>query len=100
MYKAIYVSTGAYDAVLLENGTFLMVEPDTWAHFLEAEKNGDDFSDWNGLSLDDDMDYDGEDWLWVIAEDMGDIVAYYDESGKLVIHDSRLFNEVKEHWER
>lgn len=97
MYKAIYVSTGAYDAILLENGTFLIVDQETWKHFCEAEKNGDDFSHWNGLSLDvDSLDYDGEDWLWVIAEDMGDIVAYYDASGKLVIHNSRLFDGIND----
>ena len=101
MYRAIYVHTGAYDAILLENGTFLIVEQETWTHFCEAEKNGDDFSHWNGLSLDEyEGGYDGEDWLWVTAEEMGDIVAYYDESGKLVIHDQRLFNERKDFWER
>lgn len=101
MYKAIYVYTGAYDAILLDNGTFLMVDQETWTHFWEAEKNGDDFSHWNGLSLDlDEGGYDGEDWLWVKAEEMGDIVAYYDDAGRLVIHDPRLFNARKDFWER
>lgn len=101
MYKAIYVSTGGYDAILLDNGTFLMVDQEVWTHFLEAEKNDDDFSNWNGFSLElDEGGYDGEDWLWVTAEEMGDIVAYYDESGKLMIHDPQLFNERKDSWER
>lgn len=101
MYKAIYVSTGAYDAILLDNGTFLMVDQETWTHFWEAEKNGDDFSNWNGLSLDlDEGDYDGEDWLWVKAEEMGDIVAYYDDVGKLIINDTRMYCLRKDFWER
>ena len=101
MCKAIYVSTGAYDAVLLENGTYLIVDRDTWTHFFEAEKNGDDFSHWNGFSLDEyEGSYDDEDWLWVAAEEMGDVVAYYDESGKLEIYDLQLFDERKDFWER
>ena len=101
MYKAIYVSTGAYDAVLLENGTYLIVDRETWTHFLEAEKNGDDFSHWNGFSLDEyEVSYDDDDWLWVAAEEMGDIVAYYDEFGKLEIYDPCLFDEREEFWER
>ena len=101
MYKAIYVCTGAYDAVLLGNGTFLVVDQETWKHFCEAEQNGDDFSHWNGLSLNDyEGRYDDEDWLWLTAEEMGDIVAYYDESGKLVIYNPRLFDETKDFWEQ
>ena len=101
MYKAIYVSTNAYDAVLLDNGTFLIVDQKVWTHFWEAEKNGDDFSNWNGFSLDlDEGGYDGEDWLWVAAEEMGDIVAYYDDARELIIYDQRLLSARKDFWER
>ena len=96
MYKAIYVHTGAYDAIVTENGIF-PIDKQTLYYFLNASSLNDDFSEWEGGW---EINWNNNDNIWDVAFDMGDVVAYYDESGKLVIYNPWLFDERKDFWER
>jgi len=91
--QSIYITNGGFDAVVVQDGTALMVDQEVMRHFIAAQTNGDDFADWHGTM---DWPEDAED-IWEAAERMGDIVAYYD-AGQMYIRDERVWQERKEFW--
>ena len=91
--QTVYVTNGAYDFVLVPDGTAVMVDQEVMRHFLSAQTNGDDFADWHGT-----MDWpEGANDIWEAAEAMGDIVAYY-EDGQLRIYNEEAWKKRKEFW--
>lgn len=91
--QAVYITNGAFDAVLVPNKTALLVDQEVMQHFLDAQTNGDDFSEWNGT-----MNWPaGVGDIWRAAKRMGDIVAYYEDGDLNVIHE-QLWQERKEFW--
>lgn len=91
--QAIYITNGGFDAVVVQDGTALMVDHEVMKHFLAAQQNGDDFSEWHGT-----MDWPaGVDDIWEAAERMGNIVAYY-EDGQLYVRDEQVWQKRKEFW--
>lgn len=91
--QAIYITNGGFDAVLVPDKTVLMVDQEVVRHFLAAQTNGDDFADWHGT-----MDWpEGTEDIWEAAEEMGDIVAYY-EDGRLHVQNAELWEERKTFW--
>jgi hypothetical protein len=85
--QAIYVTTNAYDAVMLADGSWMHVDPQVMADFIAAQTNGDDFTNWSGDNRWDDFAETLE-----AAVDQGEMLAYY-ENGKLVVLDTKYFNE-------
>lgn len=94
MYQAIYVHTGAYDAVITEKGVF-PVDERTLYCFLNASSLNDDFSEWEGGW---EINWNNNDNIWDAALDMGDIVAYYDKNNTLHICDGDLWEERLLFW--
>ena len=91
--NAIYITNGAYDAVVVQDGTALLVDREVMDHFLAAESNGDDFSDWHGT-----IDWPaGTTDIWEAAEALGDVIAYY-ANGKLHVYDGQVWRQRKEFW--
>lgn len=91
--QAVYVTNGSFDAVLVPNRTALLVDKEVMQHFLDAQTNEDDFSDWNGI-----MNWPtGMDDIWEAAKRMGDIIAYYEDGYLNVIYE-QLWEKRKEFW--
>ena len=91
--QAIYITNNGFDAVVVQDGTALMVDREVMEHFLSAQANGDDFADWHGM-----LDWpEGAEDIWEAAEKMGDIVACY-EDGQLHIYDEQAWQKRKEFW--
>lgn len=98
--NAIFITNGGYDAVILRNRTYVIVHEEVFRHFLDAESNGDDFSDWEGDNWPDipvDDAYTLEDEMWTVAEEMGNIVAFY-MGDTLHIRDDEEWERRKEFW--
>ena len=93
MIQAIYVHNNGFDTVVVRDGTALMVTREVVQHFLEAQHNGDDFSEWHGTM---DWPTDLHD-IWEVAEAFGDVVAYY-EDGRLHVQNAKLWEERKTFW--
>lgn len=88
MKKAIFTTTNGYDLIILENGTLLEVTEENLLHFLNAESEIDDFSNWNGENY-------WTDYANTIDEAVAtgqEILAYY-ENGKLIIVDNEKLIE-------
>ncbi|MDT2293275.1 hypothetical protein [Paenibacillus larvae] len=88
MKNAIYASNNAYDAILLNNGTFIQVTAEVFADYINTEAINLD--EWNGGELWDDWAAD----LETAAQGTGEILAYY-EGNQLIIVDEAGFEERK-----
>lgn len=85
--RAILTTNNGYDTVLVSEGYIFTVDEQTMIDFVNANANEDDFSNWSS------PDYvQTEQNIEEVAEQYGEIVAYYSEEGKLVIVDKGLWN--------
>lgn len=89
MCKAIFVHMGIYDAVVSNNGVF-MVDKQVLHKFLNAPLFNYDFSQVGCLDLDN---------IWDFAQNMGKIVAYYKDD-TLHVHDENLWKKRMLFWSK
>ncbi len=97
MKNAILINTNAYDGILLPNGTWIEVDEKVMYDFINAEKENDDFSNWDGPNRWDDY----AETLENAINDGMQVISYY-EDGKMVIVDNAKWEELQEtykcHW--
>ncbi|MED0686572.1 helix-turn-helix domain-containing protein [Anoxybacillus ayderensis] len=81
--NAIFVTNGAYDAVVTRYGQWIMItDKKIFEDFLDAEDNGDDFSNWEQHDW-------VEDDIWEEAKRLGDIVAYYEDEELHIVDEDK-----------
>lgn len=96
--QAAYISTNAYDMILVPDGSFITVGKQEFADFLDPG----DFNDWDGPDRWDDyaetMDGAIEEFTKHMDNasegDQSRLLAYY-EDGKLIIVDAQRFEQQR-----
>gem|GEM_PF-3117345 len=94
MKQAIFLHTNAYDAILLPNGTFKLVDRDTFIEFGEAQLSIGPYNwdEWKGTESWTDFAATMEGAAEKMIADGAEQVAYY-EDGQMVIENEKRLAE-------
>lgn len=90
MINAVYITNNAFDAVLLQDGTYIEVDKEVFSDYISPTVI-EWLSNWHGTESWEDINKNIE----MAAEELGEILAYYQDD-KLVISDQDQFNQRKD----